>query len=654
MEIRQKYLSCYAVTILAGVLIILFAEYLGLFNGVNMYAYDLYFRIRGRTEASNDILVAAIDEKSLSRLGRWPISRRHYVSLLDRVKEARVVGFDIVMAEPTEDDMILAKAMKRHGKVVLPVYIDSSLSPITPVAALASFHTGHVHIEHDSDGIARRVFHTLNYKSGMLPSFSSVMYEYETSSADQSRSVLSDVMPATALRINYYGPSSSFRHLSFSDIVEGKYPSAFFAGKTVIVGVTAAGIEEKILTPFARNQKLNKMSGVEVHAQILNNLLDHNDIKEIPDWMRWASYLIYSSFIFILFLRFNERISAIICLLAISIAALFLYILFSFFNIWLGPASLFSLLLFMFLVSYFVKIDKAATNLENAYVKVIQHLSANSPETSTMSYRPGLFGILSEGRINSSVKLLTKITDRLMELDHLKFIFIAAMSHELRTPLNSVIGFSNILLKQRKGPLNAEQEKLLMIVSRAGNHLLTLINDVIDISKIEAGKVDKYIEDFDLQDLLHEAVDNIKKDAEDKQLEIRVETVPLAMHSDRRRLFQCVLNLLSNAVKYSLEGSVLVQAKVIDAAGTGRSAQISVTDTGIGIKEEDMHKLFGSFERLDSPLKSKVSGAGIGLYLTRKLITEILHGTIFVESTYGSGSRFTINVPVRVTDQKTQ
>lgn len=232
---------------------------------------------------------------------------------------------------------------------------------------------------------------------------------------------------------------------------------------------------------------------------------------------------------------------------------------------------------------------------------------------------------------------------KLKELDQLKSMFIASMSHELRTPLNSVIGFSKVLANEWAGSVNDEQKKLLLTISRSGKHLLALINDVIDISKIESGKLDKHLEDFDLQELITEALDAVKKDLADKQLTLTtVQSLPLAMHSDRRRLLQCLLNLLSNAIKFTIAGGVGIEMKM-----EGSRVLISVTDTGIGIAAEDMPLLFGSFVRLESPLKASAPGTGLGLYLVKKLARETLGGDISVESTEGVGSRFTLAIPVR-------
>ena len=246
---------------------------------------------------------------------------------------------------------------------------------------------------------------------------------------------------------------------------------------------------------------------------------------------------------------------------------------------------------------------------------------------------------------------MTQITDRLIALDRLKSMFIASMSHELRTPLNSIIGFTGIILQGMTGDINEEQRDQLQRVSRAGKHLLTLITDVIDISKIEAGKIEAYAEEFPLESVLSDALSEMKLQIKEKGLEIEVSMVPekIVLKTDKKRLFQCVLNYLSNAVKYTEKGKITIFAEA-----KGDIMQLRVTDTGIGIKEEDLPVLFQSFVRLDSPLKMTVTGTGLGLYLTKKLATEVLGGEVSATSTYGKGSTFTLSIPVDLRNKQSK
>ena len=253
--------------------------------------------------------------------------------------------------------------------------------------------------------------------------------------------------------------------------------------------------------------------------------------------------------------------------------------------------------------------------------------------------------------LNNKTVELESANVKLLEVDRLKSMFIAAMSHELRTPLNSIIGFSSIVQEEWLGPLNPEQKAKLGIVLRTGKHLLALINDLIDISKIEAGKVEIAEDDFDLHDLIVEAAALSEADLATRGIALRVEAVHQTMHADRKRLFQCVVNLLGNAVKFTRQGAITVKAELVrDTKAPGAERVIiSVIDTGIGIREEDLSKLFSSFVRLPLPEDMQVKGTGLGLYLVKKIVTEILGGTVGVSSTIGQGSTFSISIPVRET-----
>lgn len=246
-----------------------------------------------------------------------------------------------------------------------------------------------------------------------------------------------------------------------------------------------------------------------------------------------------------------------------------------------------------------------------------------------------------EQRVAERTAELAEANDRLKDLDRLKSMFIASMSHELRTPLNSIIGFTGVVLAGMAGELNTRQHDQLSRVYGSARHLLALITDVIDISKIEAGFIDVFEERFEIAALIDEAVQAVMPGAREKNLQIDVVAPPgLLVQADRRRLLQCVLNFMSNAVKYTVEGIITVEASV-----RGSWLDISVEDTGIGMDEAGLARLFQPFERIDSHLRVKTPGTGLGLYLTRKIASELLAGSVNVSSTPGVGSRFTLHLP---------
>jgi hypothetical protein len=225
--------------------------------------------------------------------------------------------------------------------------------------------------------------------------------------------------------------------------------------------------------------------------------------------------------------------------------------------------------------------------------------------------------------------------------DHLKSAFLASMSHELRTPLNSIIGFTGILIQEMAGPLNSEQKKQLTMVQKSSKHLLSLINDVLDISKIEAGQLELAEEPCSIEQAVGNALSAISPLAVQKGLAI-IRDIPEAerlITGDQRRMEQVVLNLLQNAVKFTESGEIRVRLR-----HAGDRYILQVEDTGIGIEPEDQLKLFRPFQQLDTGTARRYEGTGLGLSISKRII-QLAGGSIAVESTPGKGSTFTVTIP---------
>jgi PAS domain S-box-containing protein len=258
-----------------------------------------------------------------------------------------------------------------------------------------------------------------------------------------------------------------------------------------------------------------------------------------------------------------------------------------------------------------------------------------------------------ELKVATRTQQLQAALQRAEAADRLKSAFLATMSHELRTPLNSIIGFTGVVLQGLAGPLSPEQAKQLGMVRGSARHLLELINDVLDLSKIEAGQLEVRAEPFDLPAAIGRVVESVRPLADRKGLALDVEIAAGcgAINSDRRRVEQILLNLLANAIKFTDRGRVGLAAEPVDAlpAAAGGPAQpgirIRVSDTGIGIRPEDLATLFRPFRQIDTGLSRRHEGTGLGLAICRRL-AGLLGGEIVAASEWSRGSEFTFTLPL--------
>lgn len=246
-----------------------------------------------------------------------------------------------------------------------------------------------------------------------------------------------------------------------------------------------------------------------------------------------------------------------------------------------------------------------------------------------------------------SYELAQEAIAEMRELDQLKSQFLANMSHELRTPLNSIIGFSRVILKGIDGPVTELQEQDLNAIYNSGQHLLRLINDILDLSKIDAGKMELAFDEVNLPELLQSVIPTVGGLIKDKpiKLEQRISPDIPILHADAMRIRQVIINLLSNAAKFTEQGSITISADVQKNQNNQLEAIVKVIDTGLGIALEDQEKLFQPFSQVDSSPTRKTGGTGLGLSISRRLI-ELHGGKIDVISQPNQGSTFYFTIPL--------
>ena len=254
--------------------------------------------------------------------------------------------------------------------------------------------------------------------------------------------------------------------------------------------------------------------------------------------------------------------------------------------------------------------------------------------------------------LREKTRLLEQANRELRELDSLKSSFLANMSHELRTPMNSIIGYTDLLLDGIDGRVNEEQEKSLRKIATNAGHLLQLINDILDMSKIEAGRIELDIKELDIRKIVEAVASTFEPATTKKGLTLTFsfkKDLP-AVYADEEKVKQILLNLISNAVKFTTLGGITIRIgpseRGVESGEEPLFAEICVEDTGIGIKEDDIGKLFDKFSQLDISTIRQYEGTGLGLSIARGLV--VLHkGVIWVSSTYGKGSRFCFTLPMK-------
>ena len=279
---------------------------------------------------------------------------------------------------------------------------------------------------------------------------------------------------------------------------------------------------------------------------------------------------------------------------------------------------------------------------EQHFITVIQDITERKRMERELQEKNENLDTQNEELIRQRQELIEK-TKEVEKATHLKSEFLANMSHELRTPLNVIIGFSELMIDEVSGKINSEQRQSLTDILTSSRHLLDLINGVLDLSRIESGKVELKPENFSINELIESVTRRMAPILTSRSQSLDVETKePLALvYADEAKLEQVLINLVDNASKYSPDGSKLN----IEAATKGNWCQVSVIDNGIGIKKEDQERIFEPFSRLNSKLAEERVGTGLGLAVVKQIV-ERHGGRIWVESEFGKGSRFVFTVPL--------
>ena len=279
----------------------------------------------------------------------------------------------------------------------------------------------------------------------------------------------------------------------------------------------------------------------------------------------------------------------------------------------------------------------------------------------------GSVNVISQDEIDKAARFLYTIVDALSNMAYNKYLvyksnvelersgnmksdFLANMSHEIRTPMNAVIGMAEMALREE---LPSAARDYIMQIKEAGRSLLTIINDILDFSKIESGKMDIVEEEYEPMSIVYDVANIIMTRLRDKDVELILDidpSLPNKLLGDSIRIKQVLLNLANNAAKFTTQGKIVIKMDNEEIADGKIQLQISVEDTGIGIKEEDVGKLFQSFQQVDSKRNRNIEGTGLGLAISKQLL-ELMEGDIQLKTEYGKGSRFSFVIPQKVVDR---
>lgn len=717
-------------------------------------ALDTLFLLRGPIQPSEDIVIIGVDEESLAELGAWPFPRRHHAELLQRLHQAKAIGFDILFSEPTIEDEQFSAAIAAAPPVVLATAHSYQHRILKPARSLSGYSSlGHVEINLSRDGVVRKSNIFQQSGDSVIPAFSAAILQ-SVDSLEELRSAEEPIL------INHYGPEISFLYLSYLDVLSGAIPDLFFKDRFVLIGAEALGIGDSHITPFSSKYPI---PGVEIQATILNNLLDNSSLKKLlwPIWLLMATIgligiflwpvqgerrnwiintslsvaILISSFIFfrvhlffdpvvpLLFLSINfalylvmERIWTAKKIfkdmrrldrqLETQLQRIYTNIPNQFFNLHPAPqntsgikrhlAHLQAGVNVLSLQHHFIENilreellplilwDKTSgiVILANTTFNTFwQNQSAKHSSLPTLEQFTHLLNEnqLSEiqNRIDSSALLqdntivpaidislteqgleryfrvnmqLFKIADlefsgvmatltdvtEIKELERLKDKIVSVVSHELKLPLTVILGYGEMLADSLQG----EKKKYIDEICSQTERLNRLIEEFLDVARIEHNRQEIKRLPLDLIQLIQEAEDTVLIPAEKKSITIQSQlpfkATPII--GDHSLLFQAIINLLDNAIKFS---PIKTQVTITLTEEVDKFF-LSVSDQGPGVPLESQDEIFESFNRGQGTLSEK--GFGLGLSFVKQVVQKH-QGQLWLEPKEDIGACFCFTLP---------
>lgn len=654
-------------------------------------ALDISFRRRPLEAPDPRIVLVTVEESDITALKQWPISDEVLAQALRQIKrqQPRVIGLDLyrnLPVEPGHADLVtvfkstpnLIGIKKAIGKAA-----SAAVSPAPALAERGQVSASDILV--DEDGTVRRLLLSLRDVQGKvtlgLAAQLALTYLQKEGIALQpihlNRQMLrlgqATFVPLKSNDGGYvhadvggYQILSNFRHfrqgfvtLSLSDLLKGNVAPGLMRDRIVLVGTSAASLGDRLHTPFSNRYTASPGTpGVIIHAdatsQLLSAALEGRPLLHSwPEWIEWA--WIYLWCLGGATLGWTRRsplwttLGVVLASGGLVIGAYFLFVD----GLWiplippmvgliLAATSSKSYILWNSLLLSKRELEEYAQTLEEKVTLRTQELTSKNQQLQQEIYEH-----------QQTELALQQAKEAAEAANRAKSRFLATMSHELRTPLNSILGFAELLLEDT--PSSSSQHELVSIIYHSGEHLLELINDVLTMSKIEAGRTTLNLNTFDLYELLDNVVQMFRYRAESKSLQFffeKTSSLPQCIQTDEAKLRQVLINLLGNAIKFTTQGYITLRIGLNQAISESSPADnivlfFEVEDTGPGIAEAELEKLFQPFEQTTSGERLQ-QGTGLGLAISREFV-RLMGGEITVRSRINQGALFHFYICVQLT-----
>ena len=641
----------------------------GIFQLLEWASLDQYYRLRPSESKESRITIVTIDEADLTRLS-WPLSDKLMAKLILNLKahKPEAIGLDIYRDIPVEPghEKLIEVFQSTPNLVGIEKVAGETIAP--PPALSKLNQVGFADLLIDADGKVRRALITVATENSLREGLGvklALMYlgkrgvSLQIVDENQRKYQLGKAIftPLTAssgvyagpdtggyqILLNYRGRRETFSSISISQVLDGDIPEDLIRDRIILIGTTAESLKDVFSTPFNTNllEKTSMMPGIVVHANITSQILSAalegrvllRVFNQYWEWL-WMGMWSFSGSLFTWWLlqspKFgnNAFFAGTIIVMGLSSLILVGISYGAFISGWVLP-----------IFTPWIGLMSAATIATNYHS--YWQLNKTNQQLEDANQKLEDYAQTLEQKVQQRTRELEIAKQAADAASQAKSEFLANMNHELRTPLNGIMGYAQIL--ERSNSVNTEDKSKVEVILRCGSHLLTLINDVLDLSKIEAGKMELHPAYIYLPSLLHNVVEMCEIKAQMKGIAFIYEQdtkLPTGINADEKRLRQVLINLLGNAIKFTEKGVVTFKANQIENG----KFRFEIQDTGIGMTPEQSQRLFRAFEQVGSDkYKSNVEGTGLGLAISQRII-QLMGSEIQVKSESGVGSVFWFEV----------